>query len=859
MSGVSQTNVNSCDGNDDPPPVSIETNNEQGSIISSLSEAVPVANGECEPVLPHADMGLPKTPPCRMLFSPSEQDLAEGYDSDNQIGPFIGAGVEDEAYVTMDEAALEATAPPNDVSVDETEIIPDPVLGDDTIDKMKVAELRSALKERGMGTNGLKAVLIARLKEGVSNNVPIVRDRPVAEANNSAGEAFQPGAYWKLLEQAGPEVDESVMNVDGVRFRAPTTPAEEHASAFAEKPKKRNYSEMFDRRPFIAERLLPEKNDRGKCKRDKDGKYCYKKQYSDKTVPNLKYLFKNGVNIESHPADYFDLFFPRNRTKDTHPKAVCIDDLNSWTNTKAMMLNAGSRGGKYYRYNDFSKSELMSHLALYLLHGVSPSPQIEMKFSSQDEDPVNGSNLCHRVFGKGGITRHKEFKAFFATCNPTIPTPPTTSHPNWKVDPLLKHMMRVSKGCILIGRSISIDEMVVSFQGKHGDKQRITYKKAGDGFLVDALCSDGYTYTWYFRNQPAPKSWLDKGLSPLHSRVMSLLQQLPENTKNYVCGMDNLFMSPKFAKIAHNSSGRNVMIHGVCRPSRGIPQCVTQVALTKKEELLRTRGTVKASVLSGDSSCPNLVVVSFYDSKPVYFVSNACEKVEWRKKERKLWHADRGAKVKVPFFRLNLVDEYNYGMGNVDQADQLRLQYRIHYWLRNRKWWWAHFFWIFELSLTNAFVLYRMFHDIHEIKLPLTHYEFIKAVALAWIDQDTYWPVQTARRKKTTSSSCSTAAISDRSIITRLSTVPPAPKKSSTCSDRSLDPYNGALRCRLDTCLNHFPVENGKSEANCQLHFYTSRKKVRSQLMKCETCNVILCIQCYRKFHEIPNLKSQKI
>ena len=61
----------------------------------------------------------------------------------------------------MHETVIEATAPSNDVSVDETKIVPDPVLGNDTIDKMKVEELRSALKERGMGTNGLKAVLVA--------------------------------------------------------------------------------------------------------------------------------------------------------------------------------------------------------------------------------------------------------------------------------------------------------------------------------------------------------------------------------------------------------------------------------------------------------------------------------------------------------------------------------------------------------------------------------------------------------------------------------------------------------------------------------------------------------------------------
>ena len=40
----------------------------------------------------------------------------------------------------------------------------------------------------------------------------------------------------------------------------------------------------------------------------------------------------------------------------------------------------------------------------------------------------------------------------------------------------------------------------------------------------------------------------------------------------------------------------------------------------------------KAAVLAGDSACLGLASLSFYDSKPVYFVSNACEKIYWKKK-----------------------------------------------------------------------------------------------------------------------------------------------------------------------------------------------------------------------------------
>ena len=104
----------------------------------------------------------------------------------------------------------------------------------------------------------------------------------------------------------------------------------------------------------------------------------------------------------------------------------------------------------------------------------------------------------------------------------------------------------------------------------------------GDGFLIDALCADGYSYSFYFRNQAAPNSWTKKGLSPLHARVISLIGKLPDDTRNYVWGMDNLYISPNFANVMLNQSGKRAMIHGVCSPRRGIPKCIVQDTVTKK-------------------------------------------------------------------------------------------------------------------------------------------------------------------------------------------------------------------------------------------------------------------------------------
>ena len=70
-----------------------------------------------------------------------------------------------------------------------------------------------------------------------------------------------------------------------------------------------------------------------------------------------------------------------------------MNDMTAWINVKAMIDNAGKQGVKYADFTDFKKCELMSHLSLYLLHAISPSPRIDMKFKSEAEDPVNGSNL----------------------------------------------------------------------------------------------------------------------------------------------------------------------------------------------------------------------------------------------------------------------------------------------------------------------------------------------------------------------------------------------------------------------------------------------------------------------------------
>eukprot|EP00957_Ditylum_brightwellii_P132021 10066112-Ditylum_brightwellii.AAC.1 len=58
-------------------------------------------------------------------------------------------------------------------------------------------------------------------------------------------------------------------------------------------------------------------------------------------------------------------------------------------------------------------------------------------------------------------------------------------------------------------------------QGKCEYKTRCgKFKRLGDGLQTDCVADDGYTFDFYFRNEPVPKKWLDQGMCPMHARLL---------------------------------------------------------------------------------------------------------------------------------------------------------------------------------------------------------------------------------------------------------------------------------------------------------------------------------------------------
>jgi hypothetical protein len=739
----------------------------------------------------------------------------DGYDSDGQLGPFYDAVAhqkddDDEEFDEEEQIPLHEVSDES-VQQEPPEIVPEVNLPNFQL--MTVAQLKDELRKRNLPVNGRKEVLLQRLSAPLAaihhttNSEQRLPQQPASAING-----FAPHAKWIELKHHQERVVEP--NQQHRNLVGPTVPTGQ-----AEAPKY-NFSEQFDRPPFTALATVVKLNNKGRPVFDRLGRAVYEQVIREDGCANLEWLKQNKLTQESHPSDWINALLPLQKKAGASPSTVSIDEWTSYTNLRAILMNAGS---SIYagQFKPFTPQEIRRFLALYILQGLSPSPQIKMKFVPQAVDKINGNDMCFRVFGRNASKRHKEFKSFFTIQDPRKIIPPRTTHPNFKIDPFLRWIQVVSMEAFDLGRLISIDEQTIGFKGHHADKMRISYKKEGDGFQCDAICCDGYTYSFFMRNMPAPKKYLDKGLSPLHARCLFLLDQLKD--KHHVCGVDNLYTSARFFREAFTEKNK-VLCHGVARKSgRGVPKCVIQEEPKRKTQQDQMRGTTKAAVLTDDPEIQDLVAFSVYDTKPVHFLSMACTGLKWIEKRKKVFERESSTNVSMAFLRPEVTDLYNNGMNNVDIADQLRGTYRLDRWMRKRKWWWSIWMWGVQVLLVNAYVLYRTAHSIiwkTDKKLILSQYRFREEIVKAWMEEEKSESEGQKKRKLSENQVSSYRSSSSESVeilgrtrssVASIQSELTVLQRGRKVNDKTLDPTSGDLKIRLDADF-HYPVPPGKNK-----------------------------------------------
>ena len=722
-------------------------------------------------------------------------------------------------------------------------VVNDPLESRKMIQSMKVPEIKEALRTRQAPVSGKKADLVSRLKQLVGSDYiwvkrtqeDVDRDEAAAVSGNK-NTAIDCGAVWMIQEGSLVNVPEGLDIREGATkgFLLPTN--REARPSFMERK-----SYLLDNK-IARPKFTPKPNTvRHKANKERGG-------------PSR--VFRLSWN--SSPLAFFNSqLTPKFRQK-------CMVEP---TNMRASMEGAGSGVKGSTNYSDwkpFTLADIEGFLGLLIINGLSPKPQITMWFNSSAVSRVLGNDFLRMRF-PNGERRWRHFRRFLTLYDPRIhPESAKAKRPLFKVEILLQHLLKNAKRCWDTGAKVSIDEQTIGFQGRHGSKLRITYKRIGDGFQADAICEDGYTYAFKFRHDLVPSVGTED-LSPLHKRCVWLMKELQNDWTSIY--LDNLYNSLKFTKVAYKEK---CLVHGVVRThQRGLPSSVIQKEEKSRKKQDNVRNTVKCAV-QRNKNMTDVIACSIYDTKPVHFFSTTESCVDWVSKKRKVWYQDDNTMKDMTFLRLNFIDSYNNGMGGVDLADQLRLQYRPERWMRQPKWWWSIFLWGLGIAVTNAYVLYCKTYEREEerrarLKMKfdqkmtpkLTHFAFLEMLGLQLVWPDEYLKPETCTVSVTSSSRSSRG----KRRFREGSTI------SSTCSIHETIKKKKSDTIKLEKLDVHFPsrkdgsfhpIVTARVGVVCQMcnHFKDkkgARKKTLLGVVKCAKCNIHLCSACFNEFHGVGN------
>ena len=272
-----------------------------------------------------------------------------------------------------------------------------------------------------------------------------------------------------------------------------------------------------------------------------------------------------------------------------------------------------------------------------------------------------------------------------------------------KVRPLPDKLNEQCLANYLPEQLVKIVESMVPYFGRHGCKQYMRNKpvKFGYKFWVAATLL-GYAIQFY------PYAGMDENYDSNvelgGSVVGTLAEKLPSQVhSNYHIIMDNFFTSPNLLHI--------LKAKGIAATETVRINCVENAHLRPIKEMEKLERGASDVVTEKNS---NLTLVRWNDNKVVALASTFVGKMPLRKAHRYVQAQNGRTEIDQP----QNIFLYNKGMGGVDSLDQNISSYMTGH--CSKKWWWTVFRFCLDLSVNNAYQLYRQQkHSEGERKLDL--------------------------------------------------------------------------------------------------------------------------------------------
>lgn len=399
---------------------------------------------------------------------------------------------------------------------------------------------------------------------------------------------------------------------------------------------------------------------------------------SVKNPPDIVYEKKT-------PLEFFYLFFDEE----------VLANIENQTNLYAQQKN--------YNLN-MTRSELLVVFGGLLLSGYGKYPNKRLYWSNESDVPKILSESM-RLNRFEAILRHLHLNDNSQIDN---------DNKLYKLQPLIDKLNENFKKYGGLDEYVSIDESMIPYYGKHFAKQFIKGKPIRFGFKNWAICTNnGYMLSFDIYTGKNKNIQKQTNLFGLGGTVVLNLLELAEIPPNqgYKIFMDNYFTS---IKLLDHLSTLGYCATGTVRDNR-LEDCPLRNGQKKFSREKRGVHTF--------SSCENVAVVQWKDNKVVTAATNF-ESFEIKNTSR--YCRESKSKISVP--QPKVFETYNKGMGGVDKLDGLVAVYRTR--MRQRKWWWPIFSYLFDVSVVNAWLLFRKVHPSHEMSGALLKFRRYLALSL---------------------------------------------------------------------------------------------------------------------------------
>ncbi|XP_026735864.1 piggyBac transposable element-derived protein 4-like [Trichoplusia ni] len=498
------------------------------------------------------------------------------------------------------------------------------------------------------------------------------------------------------------------------------------------------------------------------------------------------------------PLTYFGLFFSDDVLQ------MIVDQTNLYAS------QVGNRN-----WTPTTVEEIKAFLGVLIQMGIHVLPSIEDYWSSDPvlQVPEIAETMTLKRFQH--IMKHLHLND-----NSQMPARDSDDYDKlYKIRPLLEKLNEKCQESAITTNSQSIDECMIKFKGRSSLKQYMPMKPVKRGYKVWVRADSSTGYVYMFRIYTGKTDTTETGLGS--NVIKSLCEPLIRANYRGHFAFDNFFSSTDLLQYLFDHeiystatvrSDRQDLPLLVKKPKlTGDKEADSKTAEASKRQNARVkkmkRGKWKWRVKR------NVAFAVWRDTKQVTVLSTA-----FHPKQRRTCSRTQKDGTKKAYNCPQMIPEYTKRMGGVDRFDQKRTPYAVG--RKSKKWWKRIFYFLIDLAITNAYILYKSNSRVHNV---MTQKYFRIALSKELINNLSF-------RKR------SFHSMPKYNI-----------KKSKQSNERQKTVHSVPDGLRTEQLGEHWPVEI-ETYKRCRLCSTKTNNK-RSKII-CERCEVPLCISpCFRQFH----------